>query len=146
MTLIASEEAIKRYNLTPLAEIIGLGQSGIEPSIMGLGPVKSIANALKSADLKLGEIELFELNEAFAAQAYGVVQETAKEHDLPAQEIFAKTNINGGAIALGHPIGASGNRIIVTLLHGLIRNSKTLGLASLCAGGGMGTAIIIKRI
>jgi len=144
-TLIASETALKKYNLTPLCEIISVGQSGIDPRFMGLGPVKSTANALDSAELKLSDIDLLELNEAFAAQAYGVALELSKAHNIPLEDLLTKTNTNGGAIALGHPIGASGNRIIVTLLHSLIRTGKSLGLASLCAGGGMGTAIIIRR-
>ncbi|MCL2362729.1 MAG: acetyl-CoA C-acetyltransferase [Defluviitaleaceae bacterium] len=145
MTLIASEEAVEKYNLTPLAEIISCCQSGIDPAFMGLGPVKCTGSALKIAGLSLNDIDLLELNEAFAAQALGVVHELAEEHGISQEEIMTKTNINGGAIALGHPIGASGNRILVTLIHALRRNSMTYGLASLCAGGGMGTAIIIKR-
>jgi acetyl-CoA C-acetyltransferase len=90
-------------------------------------------------------MELIELNEAFAAQSLGVVTELAQEHNMTKEEILAKTNVNGGAIALGHPVGASGNRIVVTLLHEMIKQDKHLGLASLCIGGGMGTAIVIKR-
>ncbi|MCL2377502.1 MAG: acetyl-CoA C-acetyltransferase [Defluviitaleaceae bacterium] len=146
MTLIASEDAIKRHNLTPMAEIISMGQVGLDPSVMGLGPVGAVGKALKNAGLSLKDMGLLELNEAFAAQALGVVHGLSKEHGLSQDEILAKANISGGAIALGHPIGASGNRIIVTLLHGLIRNNLTYGLASLCAGGGMGTAVIIKNV
>jgi len=145
MTLIASEDAIKRHNLTPLAEIISTGQVGLSPAIMGLGPIGAVSKALKNAGLTLKEIDALELNEAFAAQALGVLQGLSDEHGLTQEELMAKSNTSGGAIALGHPIGASGNRIIVTLLHSLIRNNQTYGLASLCAGGGMGTAIIIKK-
>jgi acetyl-CoA C-acetyltransferase len=145
MTLIASEDAVKKYGLTPLAEIISVGQAGLDPAIMGLGPVPAVRRALEGTSLTLGDIDLLELNEAFAAQALGVVHGLSDEHGISREEIMSKTNLFGGAIALGHPIGASGNRIIVTLVHGLIRNNLTYGLASLCAGGGMGTAIIIKK-
>jgi acetyl-CoA C-acetyltransferase len=146
MTLIASEEAVKKHNLTPLAEIIASAQAGIDPAIMGLGPVPAIKKALTRAGLTLKDMDLLELNEAFAAQALGVIQGLSDDHGLSQEEIMKKSNINGGAIALGHPIGASGNRIITTLVHGLIRTGKIYGLASLCAGGGMGTAVIIKKI
>jgi len=145
-TLIASEEAVEKYNLTPMAEIISCSQSGIDPAFMGLGPVKCTGSALEIAELTLKDIDMIELNEAFAAQALGVIQELAEQHDISQEEIVAKTNISGGAIALGHPIGASGNRILVTLVHGLIRSKMTYGLASLCAGGGMGTVIVIKKV
>jgi acetyl-CoA C-acetyltransferase len=113
---------------------------------MGLGPVPAIANALKDAGMKLSEMEVLELNEAFAAQSLGVVRLLSEQHDLTEDEIKARTNVNGGAIALGHPVGASGNRIIVTLLHELKRSGKQYGLASLCIGGGMGTAVILKKL
>ena len=144
-TIIASEDAVKKYNLPVLAEIIGIGQAGVDPNYMGLGPVPAIGNLVKNYDLKLKDMELIELNEAFAAQSLGVVTELALEHNMTKEEILAKTNVNGGAIALGHPVGASGNRIVVTLLHEMIKQDKHLGLASLCIGGGMGTAIVIKR-
>ena len=146
MTLIASEEAVKKFGLKPIAEILGMGQSGIEPHIMGLGPVDSIKYALNSCGLELKDIDLLELNEAFAAQALGVIHELSVDHNMSHAEIANRTNVSGGAIALGHPLGASGNRIITTLLHGLIRLGLTYGLASLCAGGGMGTAIIFKKV
>ncbi|MDY0317752.1 MAG: acetyl-CoA C-acetyltransferase [Candidatus Izemoplasmatales bacterium] len=144
-TIIASEDAVKKYNLPVLAEIIGIGQAGVDPNYMGLGPVPAIGNLVKNYDLRLKDMELIELNEAFAAQSLGVVTELAQEHNMTKEEILAKTNVNGGAIALGHPVGASGNRIVVTLLHEMIKQDKHLGLASLCIGGGMGTAIVIKR-
>jgi len=144
-TIIASEDAVKKYNLPVLAEIVGIGQAGVDPNYMGLGPVPAIGNLVKNYDLKLKDMELIELNEAFAAQSLGVVTELAQEHNMTKEEILAKTNVNGGAIALGHPVGASGNRIVVTLLHEMIKQDKHLGLASLCIGGGMGTAIVIKR-
>ena len=144
--ILASEKAVKEYNLQPMAELVGFGQGGVEPDVMGLGPVPAIANALKDAGMKLSEMELLELNEAFAAQSLGVVKLLSEQHDLTEDEIKARTNVNGGAIALGHPVGASGNRIIVTLLHELKRSGKTYGLASLCIGGGMGTAVIVKQV
>ncbi len=143
--ILASEKAVKDYSLTPLAEIVGFGQGGVEPDVMGLGPVPAVANALKSANMKLKDIEVLELNEAFAAQSLGVVKLLSEQHKVSEADIMKKCNVNGGAIALGHPVGASGNRIIVTLLYELIHSGKKLGLASLCIGGGMGTAIILKR-
>lgn len=142
--LLASEEAVKKYNLKPIAEIIGTGQGGVDPKVMGLGPTPAIREALKKAELKLSDIELVELNEAFAAQSLGVIKELVEEHKIDKEEFMSKTNVNGGAIALGHPVGASGNRIIVTLLHEMKRRKQKYGLASLCIGGGMGTAVIVK--
>jgi len=144
--VLASENAVEKYNLKPIAEVVGFGQGGVDPEVMGLGPVPAIANALKDAGLKLSDMEVLELNEAFAAQSLGVVQLLSEQHDLTREEILSRCNVNGGAIALGHPVGASGNRIIVTLAHELIHSGKTYGLASLCIGGGMGTAVILKNI
>ena len=144
--VLASEEAVKKYNLTPMAEVVGIGQGGVDPSVMGLGPVPAVRNALKNAGMKLSKIELLELNEAFAAQSLGVVKLLSEEHGESEEAILARCNVNGGAIALGHPVGASGNRIIVTLAHELKKSGKTYGLASLCIGGGMGTAVILKNI
>lgn len=144
-TLIASEEAVKTYNLTPLAEVVGIGQGGVDPNYMGLGPVPAIEAALKNANVAFEDIDLFELNEAFAAQSLGVLHEIKAAYGVDVETMTEKTNVNGGAIALGHPVGASGNRILVTLLHEMIKSHKTYGLASLCIGGGMGTAVILKR-
>jgi len=146
MMLIASSEAIEKYNLTPLAEVIGIGQGGVDPSVMGLGPTPAIANALKHAKLNLTDIELLELNEAFAAQSLGVIHELSKAYGVTQEWILERTNVNGGAIALGHPVGASGNRIMVTLLHEMKKRESLYGLASLCIGGGMGTAVVLKNI
>lgn len=143
--LLASEEAVKKYNLTPLAEIVSTGQGGVEPSIMGMGPVPAIAKALTKANLKLEDMQVLELNEAFAAQSLGVIRQLSEDHKVDQNWIKERTNLNGGAIALGHPIGASGNRITVSLIHEMIRSDRKLGLASLCIGGGMGTAIILRR-
>ena len=144
--LVASEDAVKKYGLKPLCEIVGIGQGGVDPSVMGLGPTPAIRNALKYAGVKLADIEVVELNEAFAAQSLGVIHELVEEHGVNKEEFMAKTNVNGGAIALGHPVGASGNRIIVTLIHEMIRSDKKLGLASLCIGGGQGTAVILRMV
>jgi len=144
--LVVSEEALKQYNLTPLMEVVGVGQGGVEPLVMGLGPVPAIRNVLKQTAMRLEEIELFELNEAFAAQSLGVIQMLSEEHGVSKEDIIEKCNVNGGAIALGHPVGASGNRIIVTLIHEMIKRGNKYGLASLCIGGGMGTAVILKNV
>lgn len=144
--VLASEKAVAEHNLQPLAELVGWGQGGVEPDVMGLGPVPAIANALKDANMTLSQMEVLELNEAFAAQSLGVVKLLAQQHDLAEDEIKARTNPNGGAIALGHPVGASGNRILVTLAHELKHSGKKYGLASLCIGGGMGTAIVLKNL
>jgi len=145
--IIASEAVVKKYNLKPLAEIIGVGQAGVEPSVMGLGPVPAIKNSLNQANIKITDIDTFELNEAFAAQALGVVRELSEDLGIKESVILDKTNPNGGAIALGHPVGASGNRIMVTLLHNMLREENyNLGLASLCIGGGMGTSVIFKKV
>jgi len=144
--MVVSEEALHKYNLKPMVEIIGIGQGGVEPSLMGLGPTPAIRNALMMAKLKLQEIDVLELNEAFAAQSLGVMHELIEEHGITKEELLAKTNPNGGAIALGHPVGASGNRILVTLVNEMLKMDVTYGLASLCIGGGMGTAIVVKKV
>lgn len=145
--IVASEDVVKENNLSPLVEIVGVGQAGVNPKVMGLGPVPAISNALKNANLTLKDIDLFELNEAFAAQALGVVKELAVEHGVTEEDIMSKTNLNGGAIAIGHPVGASGNRILVTLIHEMLKQPNVkYGLASLCIGGGMGVAVIVKKI
>lgn len=144
-TVVASEDAVRKYGLKPLAEIVAVGQGGVDPAYMGLGPVPAIKNALREAGMTLAAMDVIELNEAFAAQSLGVVAELSAEHDLDREAILAKTNLHGGAIALGHPVGMSGNRIVVTLVHDMVKNGRNLGLASLCIGGGMGTAVVLKR-
>lgn len=144
--MVVSEEAVKNYGLKPLAEIVAVGQGGVDPAYMGLGPVPAIRKALANAGMKLSQMDLIELNEAFAAQSLGVIHELIAEHGVTREWINEVTNISGGAIALGHPIGASGNRIIVTLVHALKATGKEYGLASLCIGGGMGTAVVLKRV
>ncbi len=143
--LLASEDALKKYNLVPIVEVVAIGQGGVDPSIMGMGPVPAINNLLKKNNLDIKNIELFELNEAFAAQSLGVIKELATQHEISENWIKERCNVNGGAIALGHPIGASGSRIITTLIHEMVKRDCKSGLASLCIGGGMGTAILLKR-
>jgi len=144
--LLASEEAVKEHNLTPLAEIVATGQGGVDPAIMGMGPVPAVANVLKKSGMKLEQMEVLELNEAFAAQSLGVVKQLCEDHSVDADFFKERCNKNGGAIALGHPIGSSGTRITVSLLHEMKRSGNEYGLASLCIGGGMGTAIILKNV
>lgn len=144
--LLASEEAVKKYDLKPLVEIVGIGQGGVDPKIMGMGPVPAIKEALKMAKLDLKDMDLIELNEAFAAQALGVMFELKNEYGVTDEFFSERCNVNGGAIALGHPVGASGNRIITTLVHEMLRRKSRYGLASLCIGGGMGTAVVVKSI
>ncbi len=144
--ILASEAYVKENHLTPIAEIVAVGQGGVEPTLMGLGPTPAIKQALSRASLALKDMELLELNEAFAAQALGVMEELQRDHGVDLESLKKITNIYGGAIALGHPVGASGNRILVTLLHALHTEQKNLGLASLCIGGGMGTAVILRRV
>lgn len=144
--ILASESAVKEHNLTPVAEIVSHAQTGLDPKVMGLGPVDSVTNALKKAELSIEDMDLYELNEAFAAQALGVVHKLAEEHNVTKESILDKANVNGGAIALGHPLGASGNRILVTLIHELTKQNGNYGVASLCVGGGMGTAVVVKAI
>ncbi|MDR2853774.1 MAG: acetyl-CoA C-acetyltransferase, partial [Prevotellaceae bacterium] len=138
--LVASEAAVAKLGLQPLVEIVATGQGGVAPAVMGLGPVPAIANALSKAEMTLSQMEVLELNEAFAAQSLGVIKLLSAQHGVTREWLAAHTNLNGGAIALGHPIGASGNRIVVSLIYELLHSDKQFGLASLCIGGGMGTA------
>ncbi|MEJ2764746.1 acetyl-CoA C-acetyltransferase [Photobacterium sp. MCCC 1A19761] len=144
--IVASEAAVQKYGLTPLAEIESYAQAGVAPEVMGLGPVPAVIKALNKAGLTIGDIGLFEFNEAFAGQALGVLHELADELDTQVEDLAERSNVNGGAIALGHPLGASGNRIIVSLLHEMRRRGTEYGLATLCVGGGMGTAIVLKNV
>ncbi|WP_260260171.1 acetyl-CoA C-acetyltransferase [Vibrio intestinalis] len=144
--VLASESAVNKYNLKPVAEVVSYAQAGIDPKVMGLGPVPAVTTALQKANLTTNDIDVYELNEAFAAQALGVIHELAREHKVSVASIQDKANPNGGAIALGHPLGASGNRILVSLIHELNRSSGQYGVASLCVGGGMGTAVIVKSV
>lgn len=144
--ILASGQLAEAQQLPIMAEVIAIGQGGVDPSVMGIGPVPAIKKALEVANLTLADIDLFELNEAFAAQSLAVMNELAAESDESVEALSDRMNVNGGAIALGHPIGASGNRILVTLLYELKRRNLTYGLASLCIGGGMGLAVIIKNV
>ncbi|MBO5123804.1 MAG: acetyl-CoA C-acetyltransferase [Spirochaetaceae bacterium] len=144
--VLASEDAVKKYGLKPLCEVVAYGQGGVDPRVMGLGPTPAIRKALNSAGMKLADMEIIELNEAFAAQSLGVIHELVEEHGVDKAELMAKTNVNGSAIALGHPVGISGNRIMVSMIHEMKRTGKKLGLASLCIGGGQGTAVILKLV
>lgn len=146
ITILASEEAVQQQGLLPMAEIVSFAQYGVDPSIMGIGPVGAIRKALKKAALSLKDIDLIELTEAFAAQSLAVFSDLIKDHEVSEGWLNDRVNVNGGAIALGHPIGASGNRIIVSLLYEMKKRGAKLGLASLCIGGGMGTAIILRNL
>ena len=135
--VIASQERVRLMELAPVAKIVSYASAGVEPGIMGMGPVPAVERALEKADLTLKDIDLFELNEAFAAQSLGVLGQLGIDP--------SRVNVNGGAIALGHPIGASGARVLVTLIHEMKRRDVRRGLAALCIGGGQGIAIIIER-
>ena len=135
--VVMSAKKAAALGLTPLARIAAFGTSGLDPATMGMGPVPASRKALERAGWKVGDVDLFELNEAFAAQACAVNK--VLEADP------AKVNVNGGAIAIGHPIGASGCRILVTLLHEMQRRDAKRGLAALCIGGGMGVSLAIER-
>lgn len=135
--VVMSKEKADELGLTPLATIVSYGNGGVDPSIMGIGPVPSTKTALQKSGLTIDDMDLIEANEAFAAQALAVGKELKWDAE--------KVNVNGGAIALGHPVGASGARILVTLLHEMKRRNSNYGLATLCIGGGMGTSVVVKR-
>ena len=135
---LMNEETSKKLNIKPIARIISWATTGVDPAIMGIGPVPATKKALEIANWKLDDLDLIEANEAFAAQSLAVSKEMKWD--------MSKVNVNGGAIALGHPIGASGARILVTLIHELIRSNKNKGLATLCIGGGQGIAMCIERL
>jgi acetyl-CoA C-acetyltransferase len=136
--LLASEEAVKIFNLTPLAKIKSMAVAGVDPSIMGIGPVPATQKALIRASLNVADLDLIELNEAFASQSLACIHEL----ELDA----AKINVNGGAIAIGHPLGCSGSRISATLLHEMKRKNAKYGLATMCVGVGQGAAIIYEGV
>ncbi len=136
--ILASGEAVEKYGLKPMAKLIGWGQGGVDPKIMGVGPVPASRAAMAKAGVTIDEIDLVEANEAFAAQSIAVGRELGIDQ--------SKLNVNGGAISLGHPVGASGARIIVTLVHEMMkREDAKKGLATLCIGGGMGTAVVVEK-
>jgi acetyl-CoA C-acetyltransferase len=136
--LLTTLEEAEQKSIKPLAKIVSWACVGVDPSLMGLGPINAVNEAIKKAKWNLNEIDLFEINEAFAAQSIAVIRELGIDQK--------KVNVNGGAIALGHPIGASGARILVTLIHELKRQNKNKGCATLCIGGGMGIALCIEKI
>jgi acetyl-CoA C-acetyltransferase len=135
--LVAGEAAVKKHGLKPMAKIVSYAWAGVDPAIMGIGPVDAAKQALAKAGWKLGDVDLVESNEAFAAQAVAVGRELKWDDE--------KVNVNGGAIALGHPVGASGARVLVTLLHEMKKRGAKRGLAMLCIGGGMGIAMCVEK-
>ena len=136
-TVLMTREQAELRSIEPLVKIVSWASCGVEPSLMGLGPIPAVKEALKKASWKIEDVDLFEINEAFAAQSIAVI----KDLKIPREIV----NVNGGAIALGHPIGASGTRILVTLIHEMIKQNKSKGCAALCIGGGMGIAMCIER-
>jgi acetyl-CoA C-acetyltransferase len=136
--VIASHEKAQQSGKAPLARVVSYAVAGVEPRVMGIGPVPAVRKAMDRAGLALDSVDLFELNEAFAAQSIAVVRELGIDP--------AKVNVNGGAIALGHPIGASGARVLTTLVHALRARQLGRGVASLCIGGGMGIAIVVETM
>jgi acetyl-CoA C-acetyltransferase len=136
--LIMKEEKASELGVKPLARIVSYAQAGVDPAIMGMGPVPAVNKALERAGLKLADIDIIELNEAFASQILAVERELKWDR--------SKVNVHGGAIALGHPIGATGTKILTTLIYALKAHDKTMGLVSFCIGGGQGVAIVIERL
>lgn len=136
--LLASEEAVKLFNLKPLARVAGMGIAGVDPSIMGIGPVPASQKALQRAGLNVNQLDQVELNEAFAAQALACMRDLQLDP--------SKVNVNGGAIALGHPLGCSGSRITATLLHEMRRSKSRYGLTTMCVGVGQGAAIVYEGL
>lgn len=138
--IVMAREKADELGLKPMARILSYASAGVEPKVMGLGPIPASRKALDKAGLNIDDIDLIEANEAFAAQSIAVAR------DLGFADKMDKVNVNGGAIAIGHPIGASGARILVSLLYEMQKRESQKGLATLCIGGGMGTALIVERI
>jgi len=137
--LVVSEKALKEYNLTPIARVVSYAVAGVEPSVMGIGPIPATRKALKRAGLTVNDLDVIELNEAFASQSIACMQELEMD--------AAKINVNGGSIAIGHPLGCSGARISTTLLHEMKKQTRAkYGLATMCIGVGQGSAVIYERL
>ena len=136
--VLVSESVVEAHDLQPQARILAATEAGVDPAVMGIGPVPAVRQMMEGLDMSLADIDLIELNEAFAAQALAVMDELEMSNDV--------TNVVGGAIALGHPIGCTGARIVVTLLHALERQDARIGLATLCVSGGMGTSLLLERV
>jgi 3-oxoadipyl-CoA thiolase len=136
--LLASEEAVKKYNLKPIAKVIAMAVAGVDPAIMGIGPVPATQKALKRANLTVADLDLIELNEAFASQSLACIQDLQLDR--------SKVNVNGGAIALGHPLGCSGVRLSATLVHEMKRRGSKYGLATMCVGVGQGASVIFEGV
>jgi acetyl-CoA C-acetyltransferase len=135
---VASETWARELGHQPLVRVVSYASMGVDPAVMGMGPVPAVHRALERAGLDVDDIDLFELNEAFAAQALAVMRQLKLDP--------GKVNVNGGAIALGHPIGASGARVLTTLIYELRRRGGRYGVATLCIGGGMGIAMVVQRV
>ena len=138
--ILASAEAVKQYGLKPRAKVLGMASGGVAPRIMGVGPVPAVRKLLARLNLSIEQFDVIELNEAFAAQGLAVTR------DLGLPDDSAKVNPNGGAIALGHPLGMSGNRLVLTAVHHLEKTGGKLGLATMCVGVGQGLALAIERV
>jgi acetyl-CoA acetyltransferase family protein len=136
--ILASEDAVKKYNLKPIARVVSRGVAGVDPAIMGIGPVPATQKAVKRAGLKMSDIGLFELNEAFASQSLASMRDLQINPDI--------VNVNGGAIAIGHPLGCSGARISATLIHEMQKRNVQYGVATMCIGVGQGVAIVYEKV
>jgi acetyl-CoA C-acetyltransferase len=136
--IVMSDSRARELGLTPLARVVASGVTGLNPEIMGMGPVEASRQALKRAGMSIDDIDLVEINEAFAAQVIPSARQLGIDYD--------KLNVHGGAIAIGHPFGMTGARIMTTLIHGLQETDKTFGLETMCVGGGQGMAMIIERL
>ena len=138
MLLIANEDAVEKYNLKPIAKIKAMAIAGVEPAVMGIGPVPATKKALERAELTIDDLDVIELNEAFASQSIACMRDLGLDEN--------KVNVNGGSIAIGHPLGASGARISTTLLHEMVKQDAKYGLATMCVGVGQGAAVIYERV
>ena len=141
--VVMSESEAKKRGIMPLAAIVDYAVTALDPRFMGLGPVESIKKLLNKTGLKIEDIDLFELNEAFASQSLAVLRELGME---PGTSMYHRVNVNGGAIALGHALGNTGTRLITTLIYEMKRQSKRYGIAFMCIGGGQGMAILLENV